>query len=167
MLLEKYSLVVRELLASLSARAELADKVLALGPPVRDKKPQLMSSFLEISRNPCYPHSRESEKQNWHSLRLGTEPFPRGSRREQNTVRARCLLMATLQSSTRKGQVILAWCFSQQKTENKSACWLETNARATRNLKKYNTQEKCGCDLESWKSPPLHQNEAVQTRCGN
>lgn len=115
---------------------------------------------MEISRNPCYPRSRESEKQNWHSLRLGTELFPRGSFREQSVVQSLVPVYGTR-------LIVLTWCFSQQKIENKSACWLETNARATRNLKKCCAKEKRGCDLESGKSPSLHQNEAVQIRCGN
>lgn len=57
--------------------------------------------------------------------------------------------------------------FSQQKIENKNACPLETNARAARNLKKYNAKEKRGYDLEPWKSPTLYPNEAAQSRYGN
>lgn len=104
-LLEKYNPVVQELLLSVSARAELASTSCL----VRDNKtPRIIAIFRNKKKFLLCPDSRESEKQNCRSFRLGTEPFPRSSLREESIVRIQFLLMATLLSSSREVQVVLS-----------------------------------------------------------
>lgn len=83
-----------------------------LGPQVRDKKkPRIITIFRNNKKFLLCPNSRGSEKQNCHSFRLGTEPFPWSSLGEQSIVRIQCLLMAILLSSSREAQVVL-FCVS-------------------------------------------------------
>lgn len=72
------------------------------------QKPRIIAIFGNNKKSMLCPNSRESEKQNCHSFRLGTEPFPWSSLREQSIVRIQCLLMAILLSSSREAQVVLS-----------------------------------------------------------
>lgn len=90
-LLEKYNLVVQEPLPSVSARAQLAS-ISCLGHRLETKqKPRIIAIFRNNKKSLLCPNSRESEKQNCHSFRLGTEPFPRSSLWQQSIVRIQCL----------------------------------------------------------------------------
>lgn len=89
--LEKYNPVVQELLPSVSARAQLASTICLDHRLETKQKPRISAIFRNNKKSLLCPDSREIEKQNCHSFRLGTEPFPWSSPGEQSTVRIQCL----------------------------------------------------------------------------